>query len=122
MLKRLNTHNNKDSPNLPPTAPSSKTPFARLLRMLLGGFIAIGLGMLLTFGYTSWNQENQDLLENLSIQSGFAAKSSQAVFDNIGTSMELLGLMLEKKGVLRNPEIARPALLQFQSAHPEIAA
>ncbi len=118
MLQRLNTHT-RDSPDLPP---STGTPFAQLLRMLLGGFIAIGLAMLLTFGYTSWNQENQDLLENLSIQSGFAAKSSQAVFDNIGTSMELLGLMLEKKGVLRNPEIARPALLQFQSAHPEIAS
>jgi diguanylate cyclase (GGDEF)-like protein len=62
------------------------------------------------------------MLINLRIQAGFAAKSSQAVFDNIGTGMELLGLLLEKKDVLRHPEAARAVLLQFQSAHPEIAA
>ncbi len=78
--------------------------------------------MLLIFGYASWKQENRDIQRNLSIQTGFAAKSSQAVFDNIGTGMELLGLLLKKKDVLHHPEAARATLLQFQSAHPEIAA
>ena len=122
ILSKLANTNHPVLPVLAPTPPGARSPFAKLLRKLLGGFVAIGLCMLLIFGFTSWRQENQDMLTNLRIQAGFAAKSSQAVFDNIGTGMELLGLLLEKKDVLHHPEAARAVLLQFQSAHPEIAA
>lgn len=96
--------------------------FARLLTKLLGGFIVIGLLMLALFSYNSWNQENQDMRNNLAIQAGFAAKNSQAVFDNIGTSMELLGRLLEKRDVVNHPEAARATLMEYQSNHPEISA
>ncbi|MDR3392727.1 MAG: EAL domain-containing protein [Sulfuriferula sp.] len=78
--------------------------------------------MLTIFGFKSWQDENREMQTNLAIQAGFAAKSSQAVFDNIGSSMELLGLLLRDMDVIRTPETARPALNNFQADHPEIVA
>lgn len=103
-------------------SPSTAGPFAKLLKKLLGGFIAIGLLMLIVFSVKSWEDEVRDMRNNLAIQAGFAAKSSQAVFDNIGSGMELLGRLLNELDVVRNPEAARHALIEFQSVHPEIVA
>lgn len=105
-----------------PEAPSAADPFSKLLKKLLGGFIAIGLLMLVAFSFKSWEDEVGDMRNNLAIQAGFAAKSSQAVFDNIGSGMELLGRLLKELDVVRNPEAARHALLEFQAVHPEIVA
>ena len=121
MTQKIDT-NDRALPALTPTRPDTPSPFAKLLRKLLGGFVAIGLLMLATFGFTSWNQEKQDMQDNLSIQASLAAKSSQAEFDNIGTGMELLGLLLQKTDFMHKPETARSALLDFQTAHAEIVA
>jgi len=101
---------------------ATRTPFARLLRKLLVGFIAMGIIMLTVFSFKSWEEESQDMWRNLAIQAGFAEKNSQAVFDNIGTSMEMLGMLLVNMDVADNPELARSTLKEFQSNHPEIVA
>ncbi len=109
----------------PPRAgrkPDSKSPFARLLRNLLAGTVVLGVIALAVFSYKSWQQESRDVQRNLAIQAGFAAKSSQAIFDSLGISMEMLGQMLAAMDVMENPELARPALLEYVSDHPEIAA
>lgn len=102
--------------------PSINGHFAKLLKKLLVGFLAIGFFMLVIFGFKSWQDENSEMQTNLAIQAGFAAKSSQAVFDNIGSSMELLGQLLKDMDVIHNPEITRIALNDFQANHPEIVA
>ena len=96
--------------------------FSRLLRRLLAGFIVMGILLLGLFSYKSWQDETQDMRINLAIQAGFAAKSSQAVFDNIGISMAMLGQLLAKTDVATNPETARSALMEYKSNHPEILA
>ncbi|WP_189836651.1 EAL domain-containing protein [Sulfuriferula sp. AH1] len=102
--------------------PSVEGHFAKLLKKLLIGFIAIGFLMLVVFGFKSWQDENREMQANLAIQAGFAAKSSQAVFDNIGSSMELLGELLKDMDVVHHPEITRIALNDFKENHPEIVA
>ncbi|MBU1690492.1 MAG: EAL domain-containing protein [Gammaproteobacteria bacterium] len=101
---------------------ATRTPFARLLRKLLVGFIASGIVMLAIFSFKSWEEENQDMRRNLAIQAGFAEKNSQAVFDNLGTSMEMLGIRLEKMDITDHSELARSILNEFQSSHPGILA
>ncbi|GAO34713.1 hypothetical protein SCT_0093 [Sulfuricella sp. T08] len=101
---------------------ATRTPFARLLRKLLVGFIVTGIIMLAVFGLNSWEEENQDMRRNLAIQAGFAEKNSQAVFDNIGTSMEMLGMLLVNMDAADHLELARSTLKEFESNHPEIAA
>ena len=96
--------------------------FSRLFRRLLVGLIAMGILLLGLFGYKSWQDESQDIRNSLAIQAGFAAKSSQAVFDNIGISMELLGQFLTKTSVVTHPESARAALMEYKSNYPEIVA
>lgn len=98
----------------------TRSPFARLLRKLLVGFVALGLLLLVAFSYNSWEEENLDMQRSLAIQAGFAAKSSQAVFDNIGDGMEILGRLLLEIDAVHHLELARPALQEFQSDHPEI--
>lgn len=78
--------------------------------------------MLAAFSFKSWEMENQDMQRNLAIQAGFAEKNSQAVFDNIGTSMEMLGMLLVNMDVADHPELARSTLREFQSNHPGIVA
>lgn len=92
--------------------------FARSLRLWLGASIAIGVLLLTALGVKSWREENRDMQANLAIQAGMAARSSQAVFDSIGASMELLGSILKERAVLNHPESARPLLLEFQASHP----
>lgn len=98
------------------------TPFARLLKKLLIGFIALGMLLLGAFSFKSWEDESQDMWQNLAIQAGFAARSSQAVFDHIGGSLELLGKLLAAMDAAKHPDLARAVLLKFQSDHPDILA
>lgn len=99
-----------------------KMPFERLLRKLLYAFIASGFILLAIFSYKSWIEQGQDMQRNLAIQAGFASKSSQAVFDDIGTSMEMMGKLLAKTDVVKHPELARSALDALQDTHPSILA
>lgn len=92
--------------------------FSRSLRLWLGASIAIGVLLLTALGVKSWREENRDMQANLAIQAGMAARSSQAVFDKIGASMELLGSILKERAVLSHPESARGLLLEFQATHP----
>ena len=102
--------------------PVARTPFAQLLRNLLAGTVVLGVLALAVFSYKSWEKENQDVQRNLAIQAGFAAKSSQAIFDGLGISMDMLGQMLATMDVTAHPELARSALAEYVSDHPEIAA
>lgn len=99
---------------------ASRTPFARLLRKLLVGFIVTGIVMLTIFSYRSWESESLDMRNNLAIQAGFAAKNSQVVFDNIGISMEMLGQLLVKIDTASHPVQARSAMVEYKALHPEI--
>ncbi|MGV8934251.1 MAG: EAL domain-containing protein [Gallionellaceae bacterium] len=99
-----------------------KSSFSKLLRKLLIGFIALGIFLFALFCYKSWEDENHDMRSNLAIQAGFAQKSSQAIFDNIGISMEMLGQLLTKSNVLAYPEVARQALIEYISKHSEVIA
>ncbi len=101
---------------------AARTPFALLLRQLLVGFIAMGIILLGLFSFKSWEEENQDMRRNLAIQAGFAEKNSQAIFDNIGTRMEMLGMLLAKMDVSDHSALALSALKEFQSSHPGIVA
>ncbi len=88
----------------------------------MAGTVVLGVLALAVFSYKSWMQENRDVQRNLAIQAGFAAKSSQAIFDSLGISMDMLGQMLVTMDVTVHPEQARPALAEYVSEHPEIAA
>ena len=103
-------------------APSSRTSFSQLLRKWFFGFIALGILLLAALSIKSWKEENLDMQKNLAIQAGFAAKNSQAVFENIGISMEMLGRMLAKMDVAKHPEQARSALMEYKSNRPELVA
>ena len=100
------------------THPARSKAFSRSLRRWLGGSIVMGLLLLTILGVKSWQEENRDMQTNLAIQAGMAARSSQAVFDKIGASMELLGSILKERAALNNPEAARSLLLEFQATHP----
>ena len=78
----------------------------------------MGLMLLSVWSVKSWQNESRDMQANLAIQAGMAARSSQAVFDKLGASMELLGRILKDHGGLGNPELARLLLLEFQATHP----
>lgn len=105
-----------------PYQTATRTSFAQLLRKLLAGTVVLGLLALAIFSYKSWEKENHDMQQNLAIQAGFAAKDSQAIFDNIGISMEMLGQLLARMDVAVHPERALSALIEYESNHPEIAA
>lgn len=78
--------------------------------------------MLVVFSFKRWETENRDMRNSLAIQAGFAANSSQAEFDNLGASMEMLGELLKRQDAIAHPQAALPALMQYKTDHPEIAA
>ena len=78
--------------------------------------------MLATYGAYSWEREQQDVRDQLTVLSGFLASASQAFFDNLGNSLEPIGQLLDNLNVLRSPEVARPILLKFMARFPEVAA
>ena len=92
--------------------------FSTVLSKWLGSAIAIGLVLLLGLGYKSWREETREMQDSLAIQAGLAAKSSQAVFDKLGASLELLGWILQDHHALTHAEAIRPILNEFQANHP----
>ena len=84
--------------------------FARLLRRAYLLFALSGATILASYGVYSWNQEQRDVENQLSVLSGYLASASQAFFDNLGYSLEPVGALLDRLDVLENPEIARPVL------------
>lgn len=117
---QVNTIISMTQHNSPVDQATVSTPFALLLRKLLVSFIVSGIIMLSVFSYRSWEGERLDMRNNLAIQAGFAAKNSQAVFDNIGISMEMLGQLLVRINATKYPDQARSALIEYKSLHPEI--
>jgi len=104
---------------MPPVSDRTQsTKFSRVLRGWLSGSIVMGLLLLSAWSVKSWQAESRDMQANLAVQAGMVARSSQAVFDKLGASMELLGRILVDHDVLSNPEAARSLLLDFQAKHP----
>lgn len=99
-------------------AQSGSDGFSNVLSKWLGGAIFIGVVLLISFVYKSWREETRAMQDSLAIQAGLAAKSSQAVFDKLGASLELLGWILKEHRVLDHPETIRPILNEFQVNHP----
>ncbi len=98
------------------------TPFSRMLRKALLTFLMVGVIGLTAYGLHSWKREERDLRDNLLILSSFLASASQAFFDDLGNGLAPLGELLEQLNVLKNPEAARPHLLNFQKRHPQVRA
>lgn len=104
------------TPELAARLPAQR--FSRVLRIWLGVSLIMGFLLLTVWSIRSWQDENKDMQAHLAIQAGMAARSSQAVFDKLGASMELLGRILKEHDVLISPESARSLLLEFQASHP----
>ena len=98
------------------------TPFARALRTAVWAFVLVSSLSAVAYGLYSWKREQQDVKDNLTILSGFLASASQSFFDDLGNGLEPLGQLLDEIGVMKNPEIARSHLLQFQIRHPDVGA
>jgi len=84
--------------------------------------IVLGTAVMGVVGYWSWERETREVNNNLQIQAGFLASTSQAVFDNLGNGLAPLGELLSELDVLNQPELARPHLLKFQARFPEVGA
>ena len=98
------------------------TPFARALRKAVWAFVLVSTLSAIFYGLYSWKREQQDVKDNLTILSGFLASASQSFFDDLGNGLEPLGDLLGELGVMKDPEIARAHLLQFQIRHPDVGA
>lgn len=98
------------------------TPFARALRKAVWAFVLVSTLSGVAYGLYSWQREQQDVKDNLTIMSGFLASASQSFFDDLGNGLEPVGQLLDEIGVLKNPEVAREHLLQFQVRHPDVGA
>ncbi len=102
--------------------PEPFTLFARALRKAVWTFVLISTLAALVYGTYSWQREEEDVKENMTILSGFLASASQFFFDDMGNGLEPLGQLLNQLDVLKNPEDARVHLLKYRSIHPEIGA
>lgn len=102
--------------------PDKVTPFASLLRGVVAAFLIAGSVALTSYGLYTWNQERQDVEENLTILSSYLATASQAFFENLGNALEPLGELLAERDVLNSTENSRELLVRFQSRYPEIGA
>jgi len=98
------------------------TPFALTLRKAVWVFVLISVVAAVIYGVYSWQREQQDVKQNLTIMSGFLASATQSFFDNLGNGLEPLGQLLDSMDVTRDPEIARVHLLKYQERHPEVGA
>jgi diguanylate cyclase (GGDEF)-like protein len=101
---------------------SAVSPFSRLLRITIAVMALGGVAALLVYGTYTWQREKNETHTNLGILSGFLATATQSWFDNLGNNLEPLGLLLDQRGVLTQPETARPILKQFMARYPEIGA
>ena len=100
----------------------SPTSFSRLLRNAVLAFILGGATALVAYSVYSWEREEQEVRENLSILSSFLATVSQSFFDNLGNGLVPLGQLLEQNRLLDAPEGSRRHLLEFQGRYPEVSA
>lgn len=111
----------------PPSATPSngvriRMPFSLLLRNVVLAFVISGMAALVAFAILRWKQENEDMARSLSIQAGFVASSSQALFNDIGNGMDPLGELLAQLNVTRDPEVGRAPLVLFLLRHPQVGA
>ncbi len=88
-----------------------------VLAFMLGGSLAIG-----AYGVYSWQREQHEVRENLTILSSFLASASQSFFDSLGNGLVSLGHSLDKSRVLETPEVVRAELEAFQLRYPEVKA
>jgi diguanylate cyclase (GGDEF)-like protein len=103
-------------------ASRARTPFSRLLRRAFFAFLAMGLLGFVALGIVSWDREQKDARQNLSVLSEFMASATQAFFDDLGHGLTPLGELLQRIDVLHHPEDARPYLQKFQARYPQIGA
>ncbi|MHB1214209.1 MAG: putative bifunctional diguanylate cyclase/phosphodiesterase [Thiobacillus sp.] len=82
--------------------------------------MAAGLFGFVALGIISWDREQADERENLSILSGFLASATQAFFDDLGHGLDPLGQLLQEIDVVNHPEAARSALEKFRKRYPQI--
>jgi diguanylate cyclase (GGDEF)-like protein len=96
--------------------------FPRLLRNSVLALVIGGTAALVAYSLHSWDREEREVRDNLSIQSSFLAAASGSFFENLGNGLSPLGQLLDKSGILEDPESCRPFLADFQKRHPEIVA
>ncbi|MEW6133163.1 MAG: EAL domain-containing protein [Pseudomonadota bacterium] len=100
----------------------TSSSFTRLLRNSVLAFVVGGTAALFAYCLHSWEREEREVRDNLLIQSNFLASISDSFFDNMGNGLGSLGQLLDKCGVLHNPQGCRPLLVDFQNRHPEVAS
>ena len=98
------------------------TSFALTLRKAVLAFVLSSFVAATIYGVYSWQREQEEVKENLTIMSGFLASASQSFFDDLGNGLEPLGQLLERIDVTQHPEAARVHLLKYQQRHPEVGA
>lgn len=98
------------------------TPFALALRKAVWAFVLVSVVAAIVYGVYSWQREQAEVKENLTIMSGFLASASQSFFDDLGNGLEPLGQLLHQIDVMKDPEKARTHLLKYQTIHPEVGA
>lgn len=98
------------------------TPFALALRKAVWVFVLVSVIAAIVYGAYSWQREQTEVKENLTIMSGFLASASQSFFDDLGNGLEPLGQLLSQLQVTKNPEKARVHLLKYQLRHPDVGA
>ena len=102
--------------------PTSPTSFSRLLRNSVLALVIGGTAALVAYCLHSWEREEEEVSNNLLIQSGFLAAASQSYFDHVGSGLKPLGQLLEKDNILSSPMSCRELLGEFKTRHPEVAA
>ena len=103
-------------------AENYQTAFPKILRKAVLSSIFLASLALGAYGLYSWQREEQEIRENLTILSSFLASASQSFFDNLGNGLVSLGQSLRKSDLLGNPEEVRDELLSFQTRYPEVRA
>ena len=96
--------------------------FPKVLRHAVLAFMLVATLSLGAYGAYSWQREEQEVRDNLSMLSSFLASASQSFFDSLGNGLVALGQSLDKSDILENPEAARAELESFQQRYPEVKA
>ena len=99
-----------------------QTAFPKILRNSVLSFMLAASLALGAYSLYSWQREEHEVKENLSVLSSFLASASQSFFDNLGNGLVSLGKSLEKSKILDNPEEVREELISFQLRYPEVKA
>jgi len=96
-------------------------PFSCRLRRAFYAFVAAGVLGLVALGVISWDRQQKEARQTLSLLSGFLASAAQAFFDDLGHGLEPLGHLLVRIDAVNDPEAARPYLDKFKARYPQIA-